>query len=481
MRRGNAFLLCSHNSRVFFSIDSLAFRYFVSQSWCLFVLFGARRLVGGGEAGPPTSYKLAALDSGHVEIMRIGTYRKDWGGLDRDELLEVMASGAIWIPQIEALPTAVVANPDTPPELEIRFDMEEASQDARQLANLEHGDFEAFCKEPLPINWQIRFLHNQFFKTFLFPSRFCPGAFHSTILRKADFRSDAHRAAYFNKCAAAIATWRREGPKPLNTIPRHPDTRPLSPEETKACQAAKDAEDSLEKFTAAIQKQNSNDTEFVPPTEEEEEAVAELVDKLTAMAPLPPAATTAKAMANLEVSLDEQTTSDDSDEYEEGDEMEEDNAETEALEVTGTTEKLPTSTGSVSEAPTDDALAADSSIQSGSTRETIPPTTATKATTSENCHSGIWLFTDRENITHFFPPNFLPPYDTPEKKKIIFDVLKEEWDAKSLSWKPCGQGSMTAAKVTKHNSQEGNVLEKLSGVVSAVMDGVCSPKASPRK
>ena len=472
-------------------------------------MLGAPRLVGGGEAGPPTSYKLAALDSGHVEIMRIGTYRKDWGGLDRDELLEVMASGAIWIPQIEALPTAVVANPDTPPELEIRFDMEEASQDARQLANLEHGDFEAFCKEPLPINWQIRFLHNQFFKTFLFPSRFCPDAFHSTILRKADFRSDAHRAAYFNKCAAAIATWRKEGPKPLNTIPRHPDTRPLSPEEIKAFQAAKDAEDSLEKFTAAIQKQNSNDTEFVPPTEEEEEAVAELVDKLAAMAPLPPAATTAKATANLEVSLDEQTASDDSDdEVEEGDEMEESTGtqpsgdkddeaaatvEVEAIseqEEASTendaddaveTEELPTSTGSVSEAPTDGALAADSSIQSGSTRETIPPPTSKKATSSEDCHSGIWLFPDRQNITHFFPPNFLPPYDTPEKKKIIFDVLKEEWDEKTLSWKPCGQGSMTAAKATKHNNQEGNVLQMVSGVVSAVMDGVCSPKRSPRK
>lgn len=59
------------------------------------------------------------------------------------------------------------------------------------------------------------------------------------------------------------------------------------------------------------------------------------------------------------------------------------------------------------------------------------------------CHSGIWLFTDRENPTHFFAPNFLPPYNTPEKRKIILDVLKEEWDEKTLSWKPCGQGSMT--------------------------------------
>jgi hypothetical protein len=135
-------------------------------------------LVGGGVPGPPTTYKLAAKDSAHVEIMRIGTYRKEWGGVPLEELLSVMQSGEILIPQIEALPTAVVANPDTPPELEIRFDMEP------EIPNFEDLD------APLPINWQLRFLHNQFFKKFIFPSRFCPGAFHSTILRKAEFRSE---------------------------------------------------------------------------------------------------------------------------------------------------------------------------------------------------------------------------------------------------------------------------------------------------
>ena len=68
---------------------------------------------------------------------------------------------------------------------------------------------------PLPINWALRFIHNQLFRYFQFPSRFCPGwcseysfssffrwikfnfmfymiilgAFHSTITRKAEFRS----------------------------------------------------------------------------------------------------------------------------------------------------------------------------------------------------------------------------------------------------------------------------------------------------
>ena len=50
--------------------------------------------------------------------------------------------------------------------------------------------------------------------------------------------------------------------------------------------------------------------------------------------------------------------------------------------------------------------------------------------------SGIWLFTDRTTPNHFFPPNFLPPYDTEEKRDIILAFLAEEWDDKSLSWKP---------------------------------------------
>ena len=477
------------------------------------------RLVGGGEAGPPTSYKLALLDSAHVEMMRIGTYRKDWGGLDREELLKVMTSGSILIPQIEALPTDVVPNPDKPPELEIRFDMEEVSSTGSQLTNLEKGDFEAFCKEPLPINWQLRFLHNQFFKTFVFPSRFCPGAFHSTILRKADFRSDVHEAAYFQKCKIALANWRQEGPKALNTIPRHLDTKPLSKEERKAEKLGQYAEDGLEKFGKQLIKQDSSDTDFAEPTEEEEEAVAELVDKLEAMAPLPPAATTAKATANLEVSLDEGSTYDDEeavdneeadveedveeeleevaveaatetdapevavekkDEAEPSDDAEEKKDDDEDVQAAATT--VPTvfekaedivlnPSVAVSEAPTDEACADDLST-TGESNANPPHIPNMRPTAPEDCHSGIWLFTDRANISHFFAPNFLPPYDTEEKRKIIFDVLREEWDEKSLSWKKCGHGSMTKKKEV--DSDDGNVIEMIGGCVSAVIDGMCA-------
>jgi len=217
-------------------------------------------LVGGGEAGPPKSYKLPAPDSAHVEIMRVGTFRPEWGGVAEKDIIDALKGGKILIPQVTVLPTAVVANTDSPPEVEIRFDMP-------------HGPNVNDKKAPLPVNWQLRFIHNQLFKHFYNPSRFCPGAFHSTIVRKAEFRSQKHMHAYFEMCEAVIKKWNLAGPQPLS------------------------------------------------------------------------------------------------------------------------------------------------------------------AEIGEN-KSGIWLFTDRTKPSHFFPPNFLPPYDTEEKRDIILAFLAEEWDDKSLSWKP---------------------------------------------
>lgn len=34
----------------------------------------------------------------------------------------------------------------------------------------------------------------------------------------------------------------------------------------------------------------------------------------------------------------------------------------------------------------------------------------------------------------YFPPNFHPPYDTEEKRKIIRDVLAKQWHSPTLSW-----------------------------------------------
>ena len=116
------------------------------------------------------------------------------------EIMEVMKSGKIMIPHIEVLPTAVVANGDVPPELEI---------------DMPYGPNFIDMKSELPPNWQLRFIHNQLFKHFQFPSRFCPGAFHSTIVRKAEFRSAKHKDAYFSMCKEIIKKWSLSGPRPL--------------------------------------------------------------------------------------------------------------------------------------------------------------------------------------------------------------------------------------------------------------------------
>lgn len=243
-------------------------------------------LAGGGEPGPPKSYKLAAKDSSHVEIMRIGTYNPEWGGLRQQDIVNAIESGKILIPQIEVVPTAVVANNDSPPELEIRFDMDPPVPDFEDET------------VPLPVNWQLRFIHNQLFNYFKFPSRFCPGAFHSTIVRKAEFRSNVHELNYFKHCEEVISKWRADGPKPLNNGGWDINGRPL---------------------------ENKNEKGY---------------------------------------------------------------------------------------------------------------------------NSGIYLFTDRENITHYFRPNFLPPY-TGEKRKVILNFLKNRWDEDSLLWMPVGNNVDNAMEVLR--------------------------------
>jgi hypothetical protein len=248
-------------------------------------------LVGGGEPGPPKSYKLAAPDSAHVELLRIGTFRPDWGGLLLSDVIDALSAGKILIPEITVVPTAVIANPDQPPELEIRFDMESAYHDD---PNDLHKDGDNGDKLPaLPVNWQLRFIHNQLFRLFSYPSRFCPGAFHSTIVRKAEFRTEQLKEAYFTKCAAAVDAWRRRGPQPL--VP------PVT----------KNIERIRYPKTVVIGGELGSDAKF---------------------------------------------------------------------------------------------------------------------------KSGLWLFVDRNTPTHLFEPNFLPPYDTTEKRKVIFDVLSQEWNETLRTW-----------------------------------------------
>lgn len=76
-------------------------------------------------------------------------------------------------------------------------------------------------------------------------------------------------------------------------------------------------------------------------------------------------------------------------------------------------------------------------------------------------NSGIWLFQDRTKITHFFPPNFLPPYDTKEKREIILSFLTEEWDETKMEWKKAEYPVQEVGSANKFFEFCGNPIESL--------------------
>lgn len=123
-------------------------------------------LLGGGE--PFDSPKLPARDSAHIEIMRLGTFHPELGGVSFLDIDTLLTSGKILIPQMAVLPTAVHATAHIPPELEVRFDLQ---------SDGDERDDGAAAVEQLA-NWQLLFLHNQLFQHLSFPAAFCPGPFH---------------------------------------------------------------------------------------------------------------------------------------------------------------------------------------------------------------------------------------------------------------------------------------------------------------
>jgi hypothetical protein len=47
---------------------------------------------------------------------------------------------------------------------------------------------------------------------------------------------------------------------------------------------------------------------------------------------------------------------------------------------------------------------------------------------------GVYLFRHRNLPIKYFPPNFHPPYDTPEKQELISKVLSKKWNENLLQW-----------------------------------------------
>lgn len=47
---------------------------------------------------------------------------------------------------------------------------------------------------------------------------------------------------------------------------------------------------------------------------------------------------------------------------------------------------------------------------------------------------GVYLFRHRKLPIRYYAPNFHPPYDTPENKAIIREILGRKWNEHSLQW-----------------------------------------------
>lgn len=126
-------------------------------------------LAGGGE--PMDSYKLASPDSAHIELLRIGTFKREWGGIPQKEILQVMED--MLIPQITVLPTSLQQNEKTQ-DLELHFEMTSTPNK----------------KKELPPNWQLHFLQKQLAnKLEHYPPSTNAPSFYCTIARNVQFHS----------------------------------------------------------------------------------------------------------------------------------------------------------------------------------------------------------------------------------------------------------------------------------------------------
>jgi hypothetical protein len=155
--RANPYSISRQTQFDFNEIQDRDYEYFVATNddgW----------LVGGGENSE--SYKLPNPDSAHCgkpayfdadmcimmhpEIMRVGTFEENLGGVSVEAIAAAIESGVILIPHIALMPSFVLRNNDSPPEIELKFEMER--------------------NESLPCdmwaNWQLQFIHNQLFEYF---------------------------------------------------------------------------------------------------------------------------------------------------------------------------------------------------------------------------------------------------------------------------------------------------------------------------
>jgi len=161
-------------------------------------------LVGGGE--PESSWKQPMPDCAHITMMEIGSFDEASGGMSEEAIVELMNSGNILIPRMEVTPNCVELNPDTSPEVEVRF------------------HFVKVADKPVEqwTNWQLKFLQNQLLEHIACPLVKADDHFHMTVARKCEFRSEALYQKWQDICGAAVARWQAAGPQPLIN-PDEPD------------------------------------------------------------------------------------------------------------------------------------------------------------------------------------------------------------------------------------------------------------------
>jgi hypothetical protein len=174
-------------------------------------------LCGGGENGGHC--KLPAKDSAHITIAEFGTLNAAFGGIDIERIRQILTDGSILIPHMRVVPSFVFKNPDNPPEVELKFELQERGG-TDQIESWE--------------NWVLPFVYNQIFDKLHRENPAIHGHmvhgdarnkhYHVSLVRKAAWRSAVKMRDYFKNCSDAVARWRARGPVCLV-----PETDPSKP------------------------------------------------------------------------------------------------------------------------------------------------------------------------------------------------------------------------------------------------------------
>ena len=160
---------------------------------------------GGGTEEQP--------DTVHIPIIHLDCQSQQ----DVDRVIHALASGEIFIPQMQVLPEALSVQGVSPPDLVLRFGCER--------------------NEDLPPdewpNWCLEFIHNQLYEYFHEQARWAKRPFTMTLAKKVRWKTVKHMNRYFAHAERVLEGWRSEGPQLLKPQLSYVDGG-ASPEEVKS-------------------------------------------------------------------------------------------------------------------------------------------------------------------------------------------------------------------------------------------------------